>query len=633
MSAISLTVSYASRSGGASTPRVSFTAPLEIPDDAAPGFVISQAVAYGQTGSHSFSLTANAGGRFAINAAGQLRVGSTALGEGPYSITVRATNGSDPAITTTRSVFIQAAAPSAPIAGGGLADRTFTIDGGVRTVNVAGDFSHATDGSWSLPTAPAGVSIDAAGVVQVDTGATGLLAGASVLVRFENALGAAESGFSLTIEEAVVFSGPPHAPSYFWDFSDASSIALSGEEVQSATDQIGGVVATAGGGPLLFKPDATAEGGPKARLFFRGLSQLTLPNTVALNSRSVSVFVVTRMNHNQWRKNRSTLLSLGSAARDFILMKNQSQALSVFTAASNFADISNSNGASVSWAIGSEEDALIGSEGDVYSKGSPFPNRNAVGGWIGRFTSTDSNRGFSGDMQGVLIYDRALSESEREEVLTWLSTYYPTPGLNDREYILDGDSITEGVGAGVDNDDASARVDFSYPAQLQLIPSGPTPRVHNTGVGGALINDQTGAAKVLERLAASRSTNDRIVFGLYGNNDIAGAHSAADIAADYEVWMANIRAAHPDVRIGIGTVLKTTRWDPLNIRETNRLAFNEMVRKNTGSMTHDFFIDTEATPELQAPSDTTYLTDGIHLTTAGYAALAATVRAGLDAQP
>ncbi|MEO0361147.1 MAG: hypothetical protein AAF322_08565, partial [Pseudomonadota bacterium] len=443
MGALSITVAYGGR-GGPATPRVSFSAPLLIEPDAAQGQAISQARASGQTGPHTFSLTANAGGRFTITSGGELRVGGTAIGDGPYSITVRATNGSDPAITTTRSVEVAVVqqTPVAPSAAGALADVGYAENGGVRTVNAASDFSDAVDGAWSLPTAPAGVTIDGAGVVSVDTDATGLLTDASVVVRYQNALGTAESAFALTIAEAP--AGPPLAPAHFWDFSDVATLTLEGEEVSAATDKIAGVVATSATARPILRPDATATGGPKPRLFFNGQMQLDIPNEVALNSRALSIFCVTRMNHNQWRRNRCTLLSLGTAARDFILMKNQSQFLSVFTTSNNFADVSNSNTCSVSWAIGAEDNGWIGSDGDVFERGTPFANRNPVGGWIGRFTATDLNRGYSGDMQAVLIYDRALTPTERDEVLTWLSGAYSTPGTTDREYVLDGDSITEG---------------------------------------------------------------------------------------------------------------------------------------------------------------------------------------------
>lgn len=631
MGALSLTVAYASRSGGAATPRVSFLGALDVPDDAVQGHVVSQAVAYGQTGPHSFSLTANAGGRFTITGAGELRVGGAALGAGPYSITVRATNGSDPAILTTRSVFVAAAGPTPPVAAGALPDLNVTVDSGVQTHNAAGDFSHAVDGAWSLPTAPAGVTISATGVVSVDTDATGLVADAAIVVRYANALGAAESAFAVTVAEAL--AAPPHAPAYFWDFSDPGTMTLSGEDVVDVTDKIGGAVATAGPNRPRFKPDATADGGPKGRLKFVANTYLELPAATAFNTRSISVFCVTRKNYNQWKRERSSFVSLGTATRDFILMKNQSQKLCVFTTSSNFADVTNNACASTSWAIGGPDNAWIGADANTFERGSAFQNRNPAGGWIGKFTSTNNNWDFTGDMQAVLLYDRPLTLAEKDEVLAWLSAAYETPGETDREYILDGDSITEGVGTGAGNDDVGSRVDLSYPAQMQLIDGPVTPSVHHSGVGGQLIKNEVSAAKVLSKLDGSQPGNNRIVFALYGNNDLAGGQTAAQIAADYETWMANIRAAHPDVRIGIGTVLNTTRWDNQNSRETHRLAFNDMVRGLSGSLSHDFFIDTQATPELQNATDLTYMTDGIHLTNAGYAALAATVRQGLDAQP
>lgn len=92
----------------------------------------------------------------------------------------------------------------APTAGGGLANQSFTQNTGVRTYDASGDFNVAGDPDlsgvdWSLPTAPGGLTINLTGVVAVDTGSTGALTDAPVVVRATNSGGQADSGFNLSV--------------------------------------------------------------------------------------------------------------------------------------------------------------------------------------------------------------------------------------------------------------------------------------------------------------------------------------------------------------------------------------------------------------------------------------------------
>jgi hypothetical protein len=115
---------------------------------------------------------------------------------------VTATNAQGAATAFSAAVAVTYPAPTAA---GALPDRTFTAGSGVMTCDAAGDFTNAVGGAWSLPGAPAGVSVDAAGVVLVDTGATGALADRTITVRYANSGGVAESAFGLTVAAAPAF--------------------------------------------------------------------------------------------------------------------------------------------------------------------------------------------------------------------------------------------------------------------------------------------------------------------------------------------------------------------------------------------------------------------------------------------
>ncbi len=86
---------------------ISFGAPLIIGDNASPGALIAHASVTGQALSHTFTLTDDAGGQFAISTAGALSVAGP-LTTGSNSITVQATNGVDAPIVQVFNVVATA---------------------------------------------------------------------------------------------------------------------------------------------------------------------------------------------------------------------------------------------------------------------------------------------------------------------------------------------------------------------------------------------------------------------------------------------------------------------------------------------------------------------------------------------
>jgi hypothetical protein len=108
--------------------------------------------------------------------------------------------------TTTASDTTGTITYAAPIAAGALADQLVQVSTGSQTVDASGDFIVSSDAdlssvTWSLPTAPSGVTIDTGGTITINTGATGLLDASTVTVRANNSGGSADSGFSLTVAD------------------------------------------------------------------------------------------------------------------------------------------------------------------------------------------------------------------------------------------------------------------------------------------------------------------------------------------------------------------------------------------------------------------------------------------------
>ncbi|RMH50850.1 MAG: hypothetical protein D6686_05295 [Alphaproteobacteria bacterium] len=109
-------------------------------------------------------------------------------------VMVTATNGAGSA--TALSAPVNPVWPT-PLAGGGLADVTYAAGSGVQVVDASVDFTNAAGGSWSLAAAPAGVTISQAGLVSIPT--DNPIPASSVVVRYANSGGSAESGFSVTV--------------------------------------------------------------------------------------------------------------------------------------------------------------------------------------------------------------------------------------------------------------------------------------------------------------------------------------------------------------------------------------------------------------------------------------------------
>jgi hypothetical protein len=93
-----------------------------------------------------------------------------------------------------------------PAAAGGLADRSFSEQSGLRSYDITGDFT-GTGLSYSITPVP-GVSIDPVnGVVIFDTDILLPQAGTAIIVTATNTAGAAQSGFSLTVTAIPVTFG------------------------------------------------------------------------------------------------------------------------------------------------------------------------------------------------------------------------------------------------------------------------------------------------------------------------------------------------------------------------------------------------------------------------------------------
>ena len=136
----------------------------------------------------------------------------------------------------------------------------------------------------------------------------------------------------------------------------------------------------------------------------------------------------------------------------------------------------------------------------------------------------------------------------------------------------------------------------------------------NRGFGGSEISD---AIKYVDRVVL-RYQPSQVVF-YSGDNDLNGGKTPARVAADYKAFVNAIHAKLPQTRIVIMSIKPSlARWALVEkMRDTNRLV-QEMVAKDPKRLAYvDVFTpmigsDGRPRPEL-------FVSDGLHMTRAGYA--------------
>lgn len=185
-------------------------------------------------------------------------------------------------------------------------------------------------------------------------------------------------------------------------------------------------------------------------------------------------------------------------------------------------------------------------------------------------------------------------------------------------FVLDGDSITDGYG-----------VTPTYPDILAAT-TGLT--ATNLGKSGRTLREmnETFRSRNVARLHHASYRDTLVILG--GINDILNEDgtTAQSLRDNLEAYCAQARAA--GFRVVVVTMPGVAGL-PAE-KETVRAAHNEWLRGNWRSVA-DALADAAMVPELSAPTDKRYFTDGLHLTPAGMRILAATVQraAGVPTRP
>lgn len=193
--------------------------------------------------------------------------------------------------------------------------------------------------------------------------------------------------------------------------------------------------------------------------------------------------------------------------------------------------------------------------------------------------------------------------------------------------LLMGDSLTEGVGSGTDLDDR-----FSDALTERITAPGGSPRttVINSGLAGSelLADAPDGAGDSPQtRLGWELPRGATDVILQAGNNDIAAGRSAREITDAMTRFIEDAQSR--GVRVYLTTITPATA-EPYGTPQANavRQAVNDWVRSGGAVLADGWFDFAQATDDAEQPTRIGELLDsgdGIHLSAAGYRALARAV--------
>jgi lysophospholipase L1-like esterase len=154
----------------------------------------------------------------------------------------------------------------------------------------------------------------------------------------------------------------------------------------------------------------------------------------------------------------------------------------------------------------------------------------------------------------------------------------------------------------------------------------PDLEIINRGFGGSQLSD---AVRYAERIVIPYKP--RIVVVYAGDNDIYAGATSEEVAISFEQFVRTVRAKLPDVRVVfIGIKPSLQRWDVI---ERVRLA-NAMIRAYAVHDDNVAFVDVDHAMLGwdETPRPELFVTDGLHLTPAGYELWSALIRPLLSAR-
>jgi len=331
---------------------------------------------------------------------------------------------------------------------------------------------------------------------------------------------------------------------------------------------------------------------------FRGSQWMNLPAGLAINKRSLSVFVFGARSRNA----RIGVLGFGSLELNMQICTD-GNALTVYYAQGTWD--STVRAMSRGWmGFTSDSSGIALHSGGVVQTASPLGNINLTGGVIG---SANGYWPINAAINEVVLYDHGLTADEAAKLRSYFRARYAVPATYASRLVFDGDSLTEGY---------MSTDGFSYPNQAALLLPGY--EMYNCGVSSKTLAQMVSTAPtVVDPLRdATKTRNVCVIWG--GTNDLYV--SGATVDATYSsllTYCAARRAA--GWRVVVATMLQ--RSAPQTV-EDKRLDYNNRIRAGWQSFA-DALADFAADARLSNCANGAYFSDGTHLTNLGYGVAAA----------
>ena len=227
---------------------------------------------------------------------------------------------------------------------------------------------------------------------------------------------------------------------------------------------------------------------------------------------------------------------------------------------------------------------------------------------------------WDGPIAEILVYDHALTTTERQQVESYLGGKYAisVASVIQDSIVFDGNSITAGSGLSSPN-----RVH----EQFKTVRGNPyTMETFNDGTSGHTCVDlDTQAASTIDAMSFPGQSTPTLIV-MCGVNDISGGANAATTFSRLRTYIQNRVAAGwtGNKKIGVCTIIARTGGYQSTID-----SYNSTIRSSWSTLQGDgadFLIDVGSLPEFDAEADTAnatyYQVDAIHPTAAGVTKIA-----------
>jgi lysophospholipase L1-like esterase len=340
---------------------------------------------------------------------------------------------------------------------------------------------------------------------------------------------------------------------------------------------------------------------------------LSLPSSIAENSRSLSAFFVVRVPETN---STGTLFGPHDGFLGTLFLLNNNPAN--YTSFSQQSSIYAGQNRAIFGQIQGSADTKFYWDSEVTTH-SVVANVNGTGGTLGAQTAGNAwSTFFPGDLEACFLYGKELSTGEIAQLRAYIHAEYGI-GAPARFMVVEGDSISYGYNV------AENRT-FGWVPQCAKL--GANPKFVNLAYSGQKMSQMLSRASssVDWHYAANAQYSERVACVWGGTNDLSASEVTAEqLQTMWTNWCTGRQTAGYDV--AVFTVLPSVFITGGN--ESARVAANTWLRANWSSIA-DYFVDVDSIAALQNTANTDYYLDGLHPTALGYQLIAdAAADAGL----